>query len=77
MANPGNEADKQLFQSTSAAPAGWLNHISGIARLLELRGPDKHHGSLPRALLESSRYMLVSKTPASNDIVKVIHRLFR
>lgn len=49
----------ELADSTSGDMNGWLNHLSGVARLMEHRGADMHAEPAGRAILEHSRYILM------------------
>ncbi|KIW30982.1 uncharacterized protein PV07_02667 [Cladophialophora immunda] len=46
----------EAFESTSEDMAAWQSHIIGIARIMQLRGPDHHRDPLPKSILESMRY---------------------
>ncbi|KIW40326.1 uncharacterized protein PV06_07533 [Exophiala oligosperma] len=50
------------FESTSDNMTSWFNHIIGISRIVELRGPRSHRTALTQSLLESMRYsaMIIS-----------------
>ncbi|OAP64262.1 hypothetical protein AYL99_00234 [Fonsecaea erecta] len=54
----------EAFESTSGDMAAWQNHIMGIGRIIQLRGPTRHRGPLSNSILESMRYsaMIVSLT---------------
>lgn len=49
----------ELADSTSGNINGWLNHLTGLARLMEYRGPELHIREAARAILEFSRYLLM------------------
>lgn len=50
----------ELFDSTSGENLdSWLRHLSGLAGLLQHRGPEMHDGPAARAILEHSRYLLM------------------
>ena len=40
--------------------ASWLAHTSGCARLIQLRGPEKHLDGFGRALLHAEQGLIVS-----------------
>lgn len=44
------------FESTSDNTTSWFNHIIGISRIVEIRGPRSHRTALTQSLLESMRY---------------------
>ncbi|KAH0837397.1 hypothetical protein FOPE_05043 [Fonsecaea pedrosoi] len=46
----------ESFESTSGDMGAWQNHIKGIARIIQLRGPKCHCDPLPKSILESMRY---------------------
>ncbi|EXJ66468.1 uncharacterized protein A1O5_10620 [Cladophialophora psammophila CBS 110553] len=46
----------EAFESTSEDMAAWQSHIIGIARMIEIRGPERHRDPLPKSILESIRY---------------------
>lgn len=49
----------EAFEATSENMTSWFNHIQGIARILELRGPRCHHSPLTQTILESTRYYVM------------------
>ncbi|KIV82293.1 hypothetical protein PV11_04414 [Exophiala sideris] len=46
----------ESFESTSESMTSWFNHIGGVARIIQLRGPRSHRKPLQRTILESMRY---------------------
>ncbi|KAK4943483.1 hypothetical protein LTR10_016974 [Elasticomyces elasticus] len=46
----------ESFESTSESMTSWFNHIGGVARIIEVRGPRTHRKPLQRTILESMRY---------------------
>lgn len=50
----------EVFETTSDDPSAWQNHLTGMTRLMELRGPHKHRSPMARAVFEDVRYALVS-----------------
>lgn len=49
----------QLYEVTSNTSASWQNHVSGLASLMEFRGPARYGTPLARAVFEEFRYPLV------------------
>ena len=49
----------ESFESTSEDMAAWQNHIHGIARMIEMRGPHRHRDPLSKSILESMRYNMM------------------
>ena len=49
----------ELFDSTSQTLDGWLDHLSGLSRLLQYRGPKLHCTTASRAIFEHSRYLIM------------------
>lgn len=49
----------ELADSDSGNVNGWLNHLTGLARLMEHRGAVSHKSAPARAILEFSRYLLM------------------
>ena len=45
----------QFYEPTNDSIAGWNSHTDGVARLMLIRGPDRHRSSFGRALLEGIR----------------------
>ena len=50
----------QFYEPTSDSTAGWNSHAYGVARLMFVRGPDRHRSPFGRALLEGIRLSAVS-----------------
>lgn len=46
----------ESFESTSESMSSWMDHINGVARIIQLRGPKRHREPLQRTILESTRY---------------------
>lgn len=51
----------ELFDATSDNLDGWLDHLSGIYRLLQHRGPEMHSSAAAHSVFEHSRYLLMLK----------------
>ena len=49
----------EMFDSSTDNLDGWLNHLSGIYRLLEHRGPKLHISNAAHALFEHARYLIM------------------
>ena len=49
----------ELFDSSTNNLDGWLDHLSGIYRLLQHRGPAKHNNTASLTLFEHSRYLIM------------------
>jgi hypothetical protein len=49
----------ELFDPTEGKMDGWLNHLEGVYRLLQYRGPQMHTTIASRAIFEHSRYLLM------------------
>ena len=49
----------ELFDTTTNNPDGWLDHLCGVYRLLQHRGPGLHNAEASRALFEHSRYLIM------------------
>ena len=49
----------ELFDATSESLAGWIDHLTGLSRLLQHRGPQMHTRQASRAIFEHSRYLLM------------------
>lgn len=49
----------ELFESTTEDTAPWHTHLEGVSHLLQARGPQRHRGSLSRAVYEDLRYVLL------------------
>ena len=49
----------ELFESTSNNRAAWHAHLTGISRLLKIRGPERHRKPVARTIFEDLRYVLM------------------
>jgi hypothetical protein len=49
----------EMFDSSTNNLDGWLNHLSGIYRLLQHRGPYLHKTTAAHALFEHARYLIM------------------
>jgi Fungal specific transcription factor domain len=49
----------EFLESTSESPSAWETHLSGIARLIEVRG--RPQSTLAKAIFEDVRYLLMVK----------------
>lgn len=56
----------ELFESTSGDPGAWQKHLSGIAHLIELRGPARYSSPLAKSVLADVRYGLVCQSATSD-----------
>lgn len=53
----------ELLNPTSTTrPQGWLEHLAGVSRLVEVRGPDRHRTARSRAALEHIRHLLMMRS---------------
>lgn len=53
----------ELLNPTSTrGPQGWLAHLAGVSRLVEVRGPGRHRTARSRAALEHIRYLLMMRS---------------
>ena len=49
----------QFYEPTNDSIAGWNSHTDGIARLMLIRGLERHRSPFGRALLEGIRLPVV------------------
>jgi hypothetical protein len=51
----------EFLESTSDDPTAWYNHLDGIAKLIELRGPEVRQSPLGAAVFDELQYIFMAK----------------
>jgi hypothetical protein len=51
----------EFLESTTEDPTAWYNHLDGIARLIELRGPAVRESPLGAAIFDELQYIFMAK----------------
>ena len=57
----------EMFDSSTSNLDGWLNHLSGVYRLLQHRGPKLHLTKAAHALFEHARYLIMLQYLVSRE----------